>query len=82
MLLFLFKKINSVHNIKGDIMTQKELLYVEDAVKHETSIIKILNESLEFLEDDKLITFIEEEINKHKDLKQGLLNLLEDETNE
>ena len=63
-------------------MTQKELLYVEDAVKHETSIIKILNESLEFLEDDKLITFIEEEINKHKDLKQGLLNLLEDETNE
>ena len=63
-------------------MTQKELLYVEDAVKHETSIIKILNESLEFLEDDKLITFIEEEINKHKDLKQGLLNLLEDEANE
>ncbi len=63
-------------------MTQKELLYVEDAVSHETSIIKILNESLEFLEDDKLITFIEEEINKHKDLKQGLLNLLEDEANE
>ena len=63
-------------------MTQKELLYVEDAVGHETSIIKILNESLEFLEDDKLITFIEEEINKHEDLKQELLNLLEDEANE
>jgi hypothetical protein len=63
-------------------MTQKELLYVEDAVGHETSIIKILNESLEFLEDDKLITFVEEEIEKHEDLKQGLLNLLEDEANE
>ncbi len=63
-------------------MTQKELLYVEDAVSHETSIIKILNESLEFLEDDKLITFIEEEVEKHNDLKQGLLNLLEDESNE
>ena len=63
-------------------MTEKELLYVEDAVGHETSIIKILNESIEFLEDDKLITFIEEEISKHEDLKQGLLNLLEDEDNE
>ena len=63
-------------------MTEKELLYVEDAVGHEASIIKILNESLEFLEDDKLITFTEEEIEKHEDLKQGLLNLLEDEANE
>ena len=63
-------------------MTQKELLYVEDAVGHESSIIKILNKSLEFLEDDKLITFINEEIEKHEDLKQGLLNLLEDEANE
>lgn len=63
-------------------MTQKELLYVEDAVGHESSIIKILNNSLEFLDDDKLITFIEEEIEKHEDLKQGLLNLLEDEANE
>ena len=63
-------------------MTQKELLYYEDAVGHENSIIKILNESLEFLDDDKLITFIEEEIEKHNDLKQGLLNILEDEASE
>ena len=63
-------------------MTQKELLYVEDAVGHEDSIIKILNQSLEFLSDDKLITFIEEEIEKHEVLKQGLLNLLEDTINE
>ena len=51
-------------------MTQKELLYVEDAIGHETSIIEILNESLELLDDEKLITFIEEEIEKHNDLKQ------------
>lgn len=63
-------------------MTQKELLYYEDAVGHESSIIKILNESLEFLDDDKLITFIEEEIEKHNNLKQGLLNILEDEASE
>ena len=63
-------------------MTQKELLYVEDAIGHETSIIEILNESLELLDDEKLITFIEEEIEKHNDLKQGLINLLEDEINE
>ena len=63
-------------------MTQKELLYVEDAIGHETSIIEILNESLELLDDEKLITFVEEEIEKHNDLKQGLINLLEDEINE
>ena len=63
-------------------MTQKELLYVEDAVGHETSIIDILNTSLDLIDDDKLITFIEEEIEKHNDLKQELLNLLEDKVNE
>lgn len=62
-------------------MTQKELLYLEDAVGHETSIIKILNETLGMLDDEKLVVFIEEEIDKHNSLKDELLNLLEDKAN-
>ena len=63
-------------------MTQKELLYLEDAVGHEASIIEILNESLENLDDDKLITFMEEEIEKDKSIKEDLIHLMEDKTNE
>lgn len=63
-------------------MTQKELLYVEDAVGHEDNIIKILTQSIKDLDDDRLITFMEEEKEKHNDLKQALLMLLEDETSE
>ena len=57
---------------------QKELLYLSDAVGHETSIIEILNESLKNLDDDRLVTFLEEEITKHESIKEGLKELMED----
>ena len=59
-------------------MTQKELLYLSDAVGHEASIIEILNESLKNLDDDRLVTFLEEEITKHESIKEGLKELMED----
>ena len=46
-------------------MTQKELLYYEDAVGHEKSIIKICEESIKKLEDEKLINFMKEEVTRH-----------------
>ena len=59
-------------------MTQKELLYLEDAVGHEASILEILNESLKQVDDENIVTFIEEEINKHESIKEGLKELMED----
>lgn len=58
-------------------MTQKELLYLEDAVGHEENIIQILNETKNNLEDEKLINFTENEIILHKETKENLLNLME-----
>ena len=43
-------------------MTQKELSYVEDAIGHENSIIKICQESVKMLDNDELISFLNEEI--------------------
>ncbi len=63
-------------------MTQKELDYVEDATTHEENILKILNESIKNLEDEELITFMEEEVEKHTEMKEVLLSLLEDKANE
>jgi len=63
-------------------MTQKELLYMEDAINHEISIISILNKSIEDLDDSDLINFLEDEINVHEELKERLLNHMEDKSYE
>lgn len=63
-------------------MTQKELMYVSDAIGHERSIIDICNESLDLFEDEDLVSFIEKEIKKHCNLLEKLLSLLEDKANE
>lgn len=59
-------------------MTQKELLYVEDAIGHEQNIICILEDMLNNLEDDSLCSFINTQINKHDSIKEKLMKLLED----
>ena len=63
-------------------MTQKELAYVEDAIGHETNIIKICEGLVKNMEEENLTTFINSEIEKHNTMKEKLLNLLEVKSNE
>ncbi len=63
-------------------MTQKELLYVEDAIGHENNIICILEDSIRKLKDKDLISFLEKEQKKHKDMCKKLYKCLEDKANE
>ena len=63
-------------------MTQKELLYIEDAIGHEGNIIKICEVSMDSLEDDDLVSFFQKEIKKHTSMKEKLTKLLEDKNNE
>lgn len=63
-------------------MTQKELLYVEDAVGHETNIIAIVTDTINNLQDEELKDFMKEELNEHIAFKVELINLLEDYANE
>lgn len=63
-------------------MTQKELLYFEDAVGHEGNIIKIIEAGLQNLEDENLREFMNNELTKHNEAKQRLMNLLEAKQNE
>ena len=58
-------------------MTQKELLYVEDAVGHETNIIKILQETIKNIQDENLISFLESKLETHVSMKEKLINKLE-----
>lgn len=59
-------------------MSQKELLYVEDAINHEQTIISMCNEALNTLEDESLITFMQKELKNHTTTHEKLLSLLED----
>ena len=63
-------------------MTQKELLYMEDAIGHETNLIAICNFTIESLEDKTLITFMKDQLKKHETLKQKLMTIMEDTKNE
>lgn len=63
-------------------MTQKELLYVEDAIGHEQNIISIVTETINNLEDKKLKDFMKKKLNEHVAFKVELISLLEDNTNE
>ena len=61
-------------------MTQKELLYVEDAVGHETSLVSIIEESINYLEDEDLKTFMQKECEKHSIMKEKLMDTLKGES--
>ena len=63
-------------------MTQKELMYLEDAVGHETNIISIIEESINYLNDDNLISFMKNELRKHKNTKEKIMYILEDKSHE
>ena len=57
-------------------MTQKELLYVEDAIGHEQNLIKILNETINLLQNVELKNFLSGQLKIHQNIKTELLNLL------
>lgn len=63
-------------------MTQKELLYFEDAIGHEGNITKIIETSLKNIEDENISSFMEKELTKHNEIKENLMNLLEEKQNE
>lgn len=63
-------------------MTQKELLYLEDAIGHENNIIAICNETINMLEDEDLVSFLEKELSKHEKMYKELLKMMEVKSND
>lgn len=63
-------------------MTQKELLYIEDAIGHENTIIKVCEDTIEKLSDESLVEFLRNQVNDHQEIKKELINLLEVIANE
>ena len=57
-------------------MTQKELLYLEDAIGHERNIIAICEENKNFLDSDELLSFMDNEIKVHTSMLDSLFKIL------
>lgn len=49
-------------------MTQKELLYLEDAINHEENLIKYLEDSVSKLDNENIISFFKDEIKTHENI--------------
>ena len=58
-------------------MTQKELLYVEDAISHEKIISELINNMINNLKDEDLINYMNNELETHNKINKNLMNLLE-----
>ncbi|MBR3146281.1 MAG: hypothetical protein IKF47_03345 [Bacilli bacterium] len=63
-------------------MTQKELLYVEDAIGHEKTIIENIQDYINCFQDENLIEFMRKELKTHEKMKKDLIKLLESEAND
>lgn len=63
-------------------MTQKELLYVEDAIGHENVIIANVEDYINCLQDEDTIDFMRKELKTHNKMKNEFIKLLESESNE
>ncbi len=61
-------------------MTQKELLYIEDAIEHESTIISVCEDMIDNLEDEGLVSFMEEQLDNHTSIKNNLITILEDKS--
>ena len=59
-------------------MTQKDLSYIEDAIKHEEHITKLLGNSLDYLDDENLLSYFKAQIKSHDNLKEKLIQKLEE----
>lgn len=63
-------------------MTQKELLYVEDAISHENTIISNIHDYINCVEENDLVDYFQKELRTHEKIKKELFKLLEDESND
>ena len=63
-------------------MTQKELLYIEDAINHEKTLQNVCIESASFLEDESLVDYLLKMSKKHENMSKKLIKELEGAINE
>ena len=62
-------------------MTQKELLYFEDAIGHLGNIVKLLNDFDSNVQNNQIKDFFNNEKSKLQNLKTTLVNVLGGKTN-
>ncbi len=76
-MFFLYIFLNFTNNKNWeDILTQKELLYYEDAICHLDNIIKLIDDFLNNLDEKNLVDFMKEKKECNINLRKKLNDLL------
>lgn len=60
-------------------MTEKELLYIEDAIHHEVYMVETCMEVEDCLEEERLIKLVKKLKKKHEELLNMFMDILEKE---
>ncbi len=63
-------------------MTQKELLYMEDAISHEQNLEIFCQNFSGALEDEDLSNFLTKLAKKHQNIEEKLMKVMEEVANE
>ncbi len=63
-------------------MSEKELLYLEDAISHERIVSKFLEENSAYLENEEVSDFFLKEKKKHDSFKEKIFKCLKEKANE
>ena len=62
-------------------MTQKELLYMEDAIGHEKNLATLMENFSNSLNDKNLASFLKKQAKRHNRLEKKLIEIMEVITN-
>lgn len=57
-------------------MSQKELLYMEDAYNHEKLLLDIISCAKENIDDEKYVKLLEEQEKNHKDIMKDIVKFV------
>ncbi len=63
-------------------MTQKELLYMEDAIGHEQNLVSLLEDFSNNVQDKNLASFLKKLSKKHMGMEKKLMDVMEGIINE
>lgn len=63
-------------------MTQKELLYMEDAIGHEQNLVSLLQDFSNNVQDKNLASFLKKIAKKHTVMEKKLMEIMEGIENE
>ena len=63
-------------------MTQKDLLYIEDAIGHQNNLEALWENFASLIEDEEALGLIKSEMKRHSNIREKIMKVLKEAANE